>query len=166
MARKKLNSNIPTFYDLLIPTIEAIQQLGGSGSNEEINGKVYEIAKIPNDISEISHGEDGTMSEVDYRLAWSKTNLKKYGLLENSARGIWALSQPNIDIATLNPAEIERTVKEQTRPTENKTREEQENQVEKEVEFEVEASENWKQQLLTTLYNISSSAFERLAREF
>ena len=50
MARKKLNSNIPTFDDLLIPTIQAIQQLGGSGSNEEINGKVYEIAKIPDDI--------------------------------------------------------------------------------------------------------------------
>lgn len=164
MARKKLNSNIPTFDDLLIPTIQAIQQLGGSGSNEEINGKVYEIAKIPNDISEIPHGEDGTMSEVDYRLAWSKTYLKKYGLLENSARGIWALSQPNIDIATVNPAEIKRTVREQTRPTENKTKQEQENQVEKEVEFEVEASENWKQQLLTTLYNISPSAFERLAQ--
>ena len=76
-----LNSNIPTFDALLIPTIQAIQQLGGSGSNQEINGKVYEIAKIPNDISEIPHGEDGTMSEVDYRLAWSKTYLKKYGLL-------------------------------------------------------------------------------------
>ncbi len=65
MARKKLNSNIPTFDELLIPTIQAIQQLGGSGSNEEINGKVYEIAQIPNDIVEIPHGEDGTMSEVE-----------------------------------------------------------------------------------------------------
>ena len=82
MARKKLNSNIPTFDDLLIPTIQAIQQLGGSGSNEEINGKVYEIAKIPNDISEIPHGEDGTMSEVDYRLAWSKTYLKNMDCLK------------------------------------------------------------------------------------
>jgi restriction system protein len=37
MARKKLNSNIPTFDELLIPTIQAIQQLGGSGTNEGIN---------------------------------------------------------------------------------------------------------------------------------
>jgi restriction system protein len=38
------------------------------------------------------------------------------------------------------------------------------NQVEKEVEYEVEVTENWKQQLLNTLYNISPSAFERLAQ--
>jgi restriction system protein len=164
MARKKLNSNIPTFDELLIPTIQAIQQLGGSGSNEEINAKVYEIAQIPNDIIEIPHGENGTMSEVEYRLAWSKTYLKKFGLLENSNRGIWALSKPDIDIATLDSGEIKRTVREQTRPIENKTKEEQEKEVDNEVEFEVEASENWKQQLLTTLYDISPSAFERLAQ--
>jgi restriction system protein len=104
------------------------------------------------------------MSEVEYRLAWSKTYLKKFGLLENSTRGIWALSKPDIDIATLDSGEIKRTVREQTRPIENKTKEEQEKEVDNEVEFEVEASENWKQQLLTTLYDISPSAFERLAQ--
>jgi restriction system protein len=164
MARKKLNSSFPTFDELLIPTIQALQQLGGSGTNEEINNKVYEIAKIPNDILEIPHGENGTMSEVDYRLVWSKTYLKKFGLLENSARGIWALSQPDIDINTVDPDQIKRSVREQTRPTDNSTREEQEKQAEKEVEHEVEASENWKQKLLNTFYNISASAFERLAQ--
>ncbi len=164
MARKKLNSSIPTFDELLIPTIQALKQLGGSGTIEEINEKVYEIAQIPNDIIEIPHGDDGAMNEVDYRLAWSRTYLKKFGLLENSSRGIWALSQPDIDIASINPDEIKRTVREQTRPTETKNKDEQQKQVEKEVEYEVEVSENWKQQLLNTLYNISPSAFERLAQ--
>lgn len=164
MARKKANNNIPTFEELLIPTIQAIQQLGGSGSIEEINSKVYDIAKIPSHIIEIPHGEDGTRSEIDYRLAWSKTYLKKFGLLENSARGIWALSQPNIDIATLNPAEVTRAVREQAKPSEEGSKEKAETQVEKEVEFEVEASENWKQELLNVLYNITPSAFERLAQ--
>lgn len=164
MARKKLNSTIPTFDELLIPTIQALKHLGGSGTIEEINGKVYEIVQIPDDVLEIAHGDNGTMNEVDYRLAWSRTYLKKFGLLENSSRGIWALSQPDIDVSSINPDEIKRTVREQARPTETKTKEEQEKQVEKEVEYEVEVSENWKQQLLNTLYNISPSAFERLAQ--
>ncbi|WP_153799136.1 restriction endonuclease [Foetidibacter luteolus] len=166
MARKKINSSLPTFDDLLIPTIQALQKLGGSGSIEEINGKVYEIAQIHDDILQIPHGEDGTINEVDYRLAWSRTYLKKFGLLENSSRGIWALSKPDINISTIDPDEIKRTVREQARLTTTKTesKEEQEKQTEKEVEFEVEASENWKQQLLNTLYNIPPSAFERLAQ--
>src|ERR1700740_949930 len=105
MARKRTNAEIPTFDELLIPVIRAIQQLGGSGSNEEINSKVYEIVNIPNNIIEIPCG-NGQMSEIDYRLAWSKTYLKKFGLLENSTRGIWALSKPNIDINKLDPAEV------------------------------------------------------------
>lgn len=166
MVRKKLNSSLPTFDELLIPTIQALQKLGGSGSIEEINGKVYEIAQINDDILQVPHGEDGTINEVDYRLAWSRTYLKKFGLLENSSRGIWALSKPDINISTIDPDEIKRTVREQARLTTTKTdsKEEQEKQTEKEVEFEVEASENWKQQLLNTLYNTSPSAFERLAQ--
>ena len=148
---------------MLIPVIHAIQQLGGSGSNEEINSKVYEIVKIPNHIIEIPCG-NGQMSEIDYRLAWSKTYLKKFGLLENSTRGIWALSKSNIDVTKLDPAEIIRTVRELAKPIDPKTREKGEAQVEKEVEYEVDASEKWKQELLSVLYNISPSAFERLAQ--
>lgn len=166
MARKKVNSILPTFDELLIPTIQALQQLGGSGSIEEINGKVYEIAHIQDDVLQIPHGDDGASNEVDYRLAWSRTYLKKFGLLENSSRGVWALSQSDINISKLNPNEIKRTVREQTRQvtTQTETKEEQEKQTEKEVEFEIEISENWKQQLLNTLYNISPAAFERLAQ--
>ncbi len=164
MARRKLNSNIPTFDELLIPTICALQQLGGSGSIEEVNGKVYEIAQIHDDVLQIPHGEDGTINEVDYRLAWSRTYLKKFGLLENSSRGIWALSRPDINISTLDPDQIKRTVREQTRLTKIESKDERERQTEKEVALEIETSENWKQQLLNTLYNISPSAFERLAQ--
>ncbi|MEJ7683360.1 MAG: hypothetical protein WKG06_36975 [Segetibacter sp.] len=101
---------------------------------------------------------------IDWRGA--ELTLKKFGLLENSSRGIWALSQPDINISTIDPDEIKRTVREQARPTITKTgsEEEQKKQTEKEVEFEVETSENWKQQLLNILYNISPSAFERLAQ--
>jgi restriction system protein len=48
--------------------------------------------------------------------------LKKFGLLENSSRGIWALSKSDIDITTLDHIEIVRTVREQDKPTQPKTK--------------------------------------------
>jgi restriction system protein len=69
MARKKANGNVPTRYELFVPIIKALQELGGSGSIEEINNKVYGIAEISDEILKIRHGEKGTLSEVDYRLA-------------------------------------------------------------------------------------------------
>lgn len=164
MARKKLNPQLPTFDELFIPTIEALIQLGGSGTIEEINGKVYELAKIPDNILDVPHGDDGAKSEVDYRLAWSRSYLKKFGLLENSSRGIWALSQAQVDISKIDPAEIKSTVRDQTRAIVAKTKEEKRIHTDEEVEQELEASGNWRQQILNTLYNIPPAAFERLAQ--
>lgn len=115
MARKKKNSTMPTFDELIVPTVKALQELGGSGSIEEINNKVYVIAEISDDTLQISHGEGGAVSEVDYRLAWSRTYLKKFGLLDNSSIGIWALSRSDIDITKLDSIEIVRAVREQAK---------------------------------------------------
>jgi restriction system protein len=166
MARKKLNSNLPTFDELIIPTVKALIQLGGSGTVEEINSKVYEIAKLPDDILQIPHGEEGTTNEVDYRLAWSRTYLKKFGLLENSSRGIWALSKADIDVDKLDHIEIARAVREQNKLTESKPRTTKKTteEIEQEVIEEVDDTEEWKEKLLNILYNITPAAFERLAQ--
>ncbi len=164
MGRKRENFDLPTFDELIIPTVKALLKLGGSGTVEEINTKVYEIAMLPDNILQIPHGEDGAINEVAYRLAWTRTYLKKFGLLENSARGIWALSKSDIDINTLDPEQIKRTVRDQARPTEQKKKIETPKQIEKEIQDEVEKTEEWKEQLLNILYNISPSAFERLAQ--
>ena len=164
MGRKKQHSNLPTFDDLLIPTLDAIIGLGGSGSIEEINTKVYEIAHIPDDVLQIPHGDGGAINKVDYRLAWSRTYLKKFGLLENSSRSIWALSKSGIDSKTLDKNEITRTVREQAKNSQPKTIGESEQKTQQQIEYEVEVTEGWKENLLNTLYNISPSAFELLAQ--
>ncbi len=163
MGRKKQNSNLPSFDELIIPTVKALIQLGGSGTVEEINSKVYEITKLPDDILQIPHGEEGTTNEVDYRLAWSRTYLKKFGLLENSSRGIWALSKADIDVDKLDHIEIARMVREKNRLIEPKPKTTTE-EIEHEVAEEVDNTEEWKEKLLNILYNITPAAFERLAQ--
>jgi restriction system protein len=166
MARKKQNSILPSFDELIVPSVKALIELGGSGSVEEINSKVYEIAKLTDEVLQIPHGEEGTTLEVDYRLAWSRTYLKKFGLLENSSRGIWALSKADIDINTLDYIEIVRTVREQHKPTDSKPKKPKTETelVEQEVIEEVDNTEEWKEKLLNILYNITPAAFERLAQ--
>ncbi len=163
MARKKTNNDLPSFDQLIVPTVKAIQELGGSGSIEEINSKAYVIAEISDEILQISHGEDGTVSEVDYRLAWSRTYLKKFGLLENSSRGIWALSKADIDVTKLDHVEIVKTVRDQNKSTQSPKITASE-KIEQEVTAEVDNTEEWKEKLLNVLYEITPAAFERLAQ--
>jgi restriction system protein len=164
MARKKANSKLPSFDELIIPTVKALKELGGSGSVEEINNKVYEIADISEDILQIPHGEQGTTKEIDYRLAWSRTYLKKFGLLENSSRGIWALSKADMNVEELDYLKIVRAVREQSKPAQPKTEITTSAQIEKDIEQEVDRSEEWRDNLLNILYNITPVAFERLAQ--
>ena len=165
MTRIKSHNKIPTFDELLIPTVKALIKLDGSGSIEEINSKVYEIKNISEEILNIPHGDSGTMSEVDYRLAWSRTYLKKYGLLENSSRGIWALLKHDIDSSILDPNEIVRTVRDQ----EKKIRKTElipstKKEIKEEITDEVNYTQNWKENLLGILYLIPPDAFERLSQ--
>ncbi len=165
MARKKMSNQVPSFDELIIPTVKALVELGGSGSNEEINTKVYELHNISDEIINIPHGENSTVSEVDYRLAWSKTYLKKFGLLENSSRGIWSLINTTVDISTLDSFEIVKYVREQDKNNkQNKKMKKSSEELIQETKNEVDYSEEWKEQLLNILYNISPAAFERLAQ--
>ncbi|MDR1203559.1 MAG: hypothetical protein LBL58_18280 [Tannerellaceae bacterium] len=49
MGKQKIHNQIPTYDKLLIPTLKALKQLGGSGTIEKINEKVYQIANISED---------------------------------------------------------------------------------------------------------------------
>lgn len=165
MAIKKMSNQVPSFDELIIPTVKALVELGGSDSNEEINTKVYELHNISDEIINIPHGENGTVSEVDYRLAWSKTYLKKFGLLENSSRGIWSLINTAVDISTLDSFEIVKYVREQDKNNkQDKKMNKSSEELIQETKNEVDYSEEWKEQLLNILYNISPAAFERLVQ--
>ncbi len=163
MARRKHIDNLPTFDKLLIPTIKALKDLGGSGTIEEINEKVYEIAKITEEILQIPHDENGLLSEVDYRLAWSRTYLKKYNLIDNSSRGVWALTDSEIDIKQLDKDLIVKTIRDQHREIKPKTEKKEQTYTDTEIDEQTSISD-WKELLLQTILGIAPDAFERLAQ--
>ncbi len=163
MARKRKGAEqVPSYDKLMIPVLNALISLGGSGTIEEINEKVYELENFSEDILQISHKEDGSESEVSYRLAWARTYLKKFGLLENSARGVWTLTQSEINTNQINTDEIVRHNRQLSNKNANKNS--QDKISVSELEKEVEESLEWKEHLLNTILGISPNAFERLTQ--
>ena len=82
-----------TFDELILPLMKALLNLGGSGSIDEIYEEVVELEKFDEKTLAVLHNpEKSSQTEVGYRLAWARTYLKKAGYLENSARGVWALT--------------------------------------------------------------------------
>jgi len=145
---------IPQVYEMFNPLIKALHELGGSGSVEEIYNKVIELQKYPSEIVEF-HKEGRARTEIEYRLAWARTYLKKYGLLENSSRGVWAISNDKHDVKEVNPKEIVDSVRSLLKTEEDNFIEE-ENQ-----KFE---NKTWQEELMELLLSLPPAAFERLVQ--
>lgn len=156
---KKSNSVLPTFDSMFVPTIQALQALGGSGTTEEIYEQVVQILNLSDEVLEILHGST-SQSKIKYRLGWSRTYLKKYGLIENSGRGVWSLVSTSVDFKKLDRKEIVRAVRESDKSTviQSDTSDEA-------VEpIEILEELAWHQQLHKLLLSLDPSAFERLAQ--
>ena len=81
---------LPIARELLYPVLKAVKDLGGEASIPEIMGKVIDDLRISEEDQEIAH--KGARSELDYRLAWSRTTLRKAGYLKIFARGKWQIT--------------------------------------------------------------------------
>jgi len=158
MARRKLNEKLPTFDELFVPILKALKKLGGSGTINEINDVVYQIESFPEELVVIPH--DGFRNEIDYRLAWARTYLKKSNLLDNSIRGVWTLTDSDVDINKIKPDEIVKKVRNQKKDFES----EKNSSKEENTDEQISESSNWKEKLLEVLLKIRPDAFERLAQ--
>ncbi|MFQ5400140.1 MAG: restriction endonuclease [Anaerolineae bacterium] len=149
--------SVPTFDAMMNPVIEALRSLGGSGTIEEINNKTTEILGLSDEQLELLHDpEKGSQTEVEYRLAWTRTYLKKYGVLENSSRGVWALTPQGRELESVNPTAVKRIVRGQSK---RKTTALGTNDLE-----HAEDEMAWRDQLLNTMMKMDPAAFERLAQ--
>lgn len=107
-----------TFDQLMLPLMKALVNLGGSGSIDEIYEEVVEIENFDEETLAVLHNPDkSNQTEIGYRLAWARTYLKKAGYLENSSRGVWALTEKAKNADTIDSREIVNYVRSLSRPT-------------------------------------------------
>ncbi len=159
------NSKFPSHLDLMNPLLQALHDLGGSGSIDEIYEKVIEKLDLPDEILDLPHNpEKSNQSEVAYRLAWARTYLKKHGVLDNSSRGVWIIVPDKSDIKKVDPKQVAREVRELIRK-ERALRETEQPDVEEESEDVPEEVLSWRSKLHHILTKeITPDAFERLTK--
>lgn len=172
-AENATAARIPPYDKMLWPTLQAIKDLGNSGSNQEIEDRAIEIAGYNEDQLSVLHG-DGPQTEISYRLAWARTYLKAVGALENSSRGIWSITDYGENLTEADmvgiPARVRAMSSRKVRRSQNKeTQERQRSEVLAPVPnepriFTSTIFEEWRDNLLEVVQSMSPASFEKLCQ--
>ncbi len=146
-----------TVTDLIAPLLEALEALGGSATNEEIEDRTAQIMNLDDEARASLH-QGGPMTKFAYRAAWTRSWLKNAGLLENSARGVWSLTSAGKNWRATDPVALVTAVRAANRKKAKAT------VAEDETIEDGPSSDDWRQQLLAQLIAMHPSAFERLSQ--
>ena len=144
----------PTYDELIEPLFTAMHKLGGSASIEEQEESVAEIMKLSE--KQLSEIHRGNRTKFSYRLAWARTSLKRYGVLTNSSRGIWALTSDGQERTSVSFEEVKKYVQGLDRNEKQKKTETEEPEELKELQ--------WQEHALEVVKNIPPDSFERLCQ--
>lgn len=150
-------SSVPKYGKLVSVTYLALKDLGGSGKNDEINEKAAELLGLSDEVLEIPHLNSTSLSEVNYRLAWARTVLKKFGAISNSARSVWTI---NPEYSNINEVDGEAIYKEHSKASAKKEKSIDEDNSD-DVPDEVRP---WRKKLYEVLVKMDPYAFERLTQ--
>ncbi len=89
--RQPVDPRIPRSNKLLQVTFHALKQLGGTGSNEEILEQIIKDLGITDEVASIPHKGNPNFTELAYQVAWARTYLNQYGVIENIGRSRWSI---------------------------------------------------------------------------
>lgn len=155
-----MEQKLPTFEDLLWPTLRVLKKRGGSATIQELSEHVAGELDLADQLLNVQHG-NGPRSEVDYRAAWARTHLKRIGAVENTSRGVWTITEAGQSIQekeVRDRVRQDRANRYQTKRAQNTKREAGE------VEELNESEGDWKESLLAIVRRIPPDAFERLCQ--
>lgn len=154
--------------DLFNPTLKAIHNLGGSGSINEIEDEVASILNLSDE--QVNEIHRGNTTKLTYRLAWAKNYLKHYGLLENSSRGVWSLTEEGIKTNSVDQLTVRRKVTSDIREKRLEQDKSKSSNID-ELDENEEPDDNeeieklsWQEKVIEELQTITPSSFERLCQ--
>lgn len=152
------------YDELFNPLLTALHNLGGSGSVEELEDQVANILNLTDE--QVNEIHRGNTSKLTYRLAWARNYLKRFGLLENSSRGVWALNEEGLKTKSVDKEVVKRKVvadDRQERLSKNKKLKAEDHSDEEDESEEIKKF-TWQEEIIEELQSIPPSAFERLCQ--
>jgi len=145
------------FDDLMNPCLRAIHALGGSGTNAEIEEEVARILSLSE--NEVNYIHRGNVTKLDYLLRWARNYLKRAGILENSARGVWSLTEKGQKVKEIDPREIVRQITAIDMARRRRTVKEPDSDIQDEVQ-----ELSWQDELLELIKGMPANSFEKLSQ--
>lgn len=173
MKRSKIDSRVPRYTQLIVPTFEALKALGGSGKNDEILDQIITALEIPDEVADIQHKGRTNKSELSYQADWARTYLRIYGIIENSARSVWSIMPDYVSVPEIDAKMIVDTVTKETKKRRSEKKQtvgsgendkpEDDDPTNDYSEYPDELKP-WREQLADILQNMDPYGFERLAQ--
>ncbi|MBR4353977.1 MAG: restriction endonuclease [Kiritimatiellae bacterium] len=157
---KNRSHKAPRYSELFSDVVKVIAEAGGSASIEEILEGVISLRKFPDDVVDELHTGSTTTTELEYQLAWTRTYLKKSGLILRSKNGVWALTREGYEAyktRRIDSANIVKSVRASVRKSDKSLRQ-------SENPLEVEERRPWKERLAEILHSMNPYSFEVLAQ--
>jgi restriction system protein len=94
---------VPQHFRYIIPIIEVLKELGGSGRAGEVVDRVVEKLNISDD--ELNETIASGQSRIKNQIQWARFFLVKTGFIESSTRGVWSLTDKGLK-AELKPNDL------------------------------------------------------------
>jgi len=141
-------NNLDISFD--IDEDDLVVAIDGSASNKEMEEEVAKILNLSEEQLNSIHRANRT--KFSYRLAWTRTYLKNYGVIENSSRGVWSLTEKGLNLHEVDKEEVNNFVKNLHGDKKSS------------IEEEIEEKEEWKTRILEIMMSLDPSAFERLCQ--
>lgn len=157
---------VPSFDQLFNPVLDALRKLGGSATVDELDEEVIRASGLPKAVVEQLHAGTAGRTELEYRLAWARTYLKKTGYIENSARAVWSLTEKGRSVSKVHEPDIVRLGRQAVAKIAPVALEQLSlaSDALDEASQEVEEEFAWRQLVIATVQKMPPVAFERLAR--
>ena len=155
-------AEMPRPADLMWPTLQALERLGSSASIRELDDRVSTDLGLTDAMLDVLHG-DGPQTKFANRCGWARTLLRGIGAVDNSARGVWTITEAGRRIGSADEVrELVRRQRRDHRSGSSKAREEPDTADDSAGASSEE--ESWRAALLGILREMKPDAFERLSQ--
>ncbi len=163
VSRQVSREDVPSKANIMNPLFNAIKELGGSVPILEMDEEVANVLKLSNEVLEIlnSPEKNNQPTVFGHRTAWVRTNLKKYGVINNLKRGRWSITRKGAKTKKLNPTQVMKYIRElpQQKPISPKQSTPEDILDLDDLQTE---TPRWAKRILDILRAMHPSAFERL----
>jgi restriction system protein len=154
-------ADLPTYQDLLYPTLKAVDLLGGSAQAREITSQVLDLISATDEVLALTY-ENRPKSVLIDRIEWARSYAKLCGVLDSPQRALFVITTLGKEVLSLPEPEGDKLIREIERDmrvsrTRSPGTESEEDAVLRE---DADADTSWKEALLSRLHNLSPEGFE------